>query len=231
MSRVTSLALLPLLGLAPSACSSGAPGAVAKGPDRYEVTGRDPAAPFDHPPVDVPPVSRATRRMTVEMLEGSVPVVAGAAADGTPIQWTRTVKGQRVSRFSIDEYGAALGRPDYRTTTEEPTEPSALYVKFMDDMARDVCGQIVAADATRADGADRTLARFAPLDAAGSPDEVRTNLRYLKLRFLGQRVADDDDAGIADLETLYQAASTSSPRDGWQAVCVGLMTSPAFHVY
>lgn len=225
-------ALLFLFGLA-AACSGKAGAIVTDDPNAAGHVGveSEPAGPFDHPPVDIPPRSRGTRRLSVDMLEGSVPVVAGARADGTPIQWTRTVKGRAVSRFELGEYGAALGRPDYRTTTEEPIEPNALYAKFMDDMARDVCGQMITADAARPEGAEGSLARFAPLDEAGTPAQIGENLRYLKLRFLGQHSADGDDAAVADLRAVYDAAAVDAPREGWRAVCVALFDSPAFHVY
>jgi len=220
-----------LLAALVAGCSGSAAPPPSPEPGRVQVTGTEPAGPFDHPPIDVPPESRGTRRLSVDMLEGSVPVVAGTSADGAPIQWSRTVKGQPVSRFALSEYGAALGRPDYRTTTEEPTEPNALYAKFMDDMARDVCAQMITADAARPDPSTRALARFAPLDEPGDPAAVNENLRYLKLRFLGQHAEDGDDAAVADLRAVYDAAAATTPREGWRAVCVALFDSPAFHVY
>src|SRR5690606_638507 len=91
---------------------------------------------------------------------------------------------------------------------------------------------------------DRALYRFVDvLDTVEtSPAGVDQNLRYLKLRFHGVRVPDDDAQGIAPLRTLFargveaargtQSALTEAHvREGWRLVCVALMTAPEFHIY
>jgi len=72
-------------------------------------------------------------------------------------------------------------------------------------MARDVCAKMKTTD----------LQRF---------DDVDANLRYLKLRFLGEKVADDDAESVASLRKVYEAG-------GWSGACVALFSSPAFHLY
>lgn len=75
-----------------------------------------------------------------------------------------------------------------------------------------------------------------------SPAGVDQNLRYLKLRFHGVRLADDDVTRIAALRKLFDAVVTkaagtaSAPtqthvKTGWHALCVALITDPELHIY
>jgi hypothetical protein len=197
------------------------------------ITNEGPGLPVDHPPLELPPESRATKRLTVDMLEASLPIVAGVDGAGNAITWTIKRGGNtQVAALGDSALGKTLGRPDYAQITEEPALPTPLYAKFMDDMARDVCGKMVAADAALGESGARTLARLASLTDATDLTAIRANLRYLMLRFLGQKLADGDDDAVAPLLTLFQAASAGSDgKAGWTAVCVGLLTSPAFHIY
>lgn len=196
-------------------------------------TNEGPGLPVDHPPIELPPESRSTKRLTVDMLEASLPVIAGVDGAGAPITWT--IKGggnTQLAALGDNALGKTLGRPDYAQTTDEPALPTPLYAKFMDDMARDVCTKMVAADVAAGESGARTLTRFASLSDATDLTAIRTNLRYLSLRFLGQKVADNDEDTVAPLLALFQAAAGATDgKAGWTAVCVGLLTSPAFHIY
>ncbi len=161
----------------------------------------DPAE-FEHPPVDLPPQSRGIKRLTVSQLRNSLPVVAGNG-----ITWTTKHGGEEVDLLGPRALAPTLGEPDFVQTTTEAAEPTALYVKFMDDMSRDVCVKMNAAG---------TLTKFEDVDA---------NLRYLKLRLLGEKIADDDTESIADLRAVHTSGG------GWVPVCVAVMSSPAFHLY
>ena len=119
--------------------------------------------------------------------------------------------GAEVEALSQQALGLTLGSPDYIYVTEEPAQPTALYAKFMDDMARDVCGKM-----------GEQLVRF---------QDPEANLRYLMLRFLGEKVAGTDTQTTAPLRAVFDAASESDSATGWQAVCVSLFLSPAFHLY
>ena len=44
--------------------------------------------PIGHPELELPPESREIKRMTVDMLAASIPVVAGNDTDGNEIAWT-----------------------------------------------------------------------------------------------------------------------------------------------
>jgi hypothetical protein len=173
------------------------------------------------------PQSRNARRVSIEMLRRSFPVVFGNDLSGQPITWT--IGG----RSGFDAYSRALGEPDYADVVDENLDPSPLYLKFMDDAARDGCNKVLAADFGRSDPAQRALLRYASLTDA-QPDAVNANLRYLRLRFHGLHVADSDDAPIAGLRQLLtdsMAASGGPVKDGWRAVCVALVTAPEFSLY
>ncbi|HLT32082.1 MAG TPA: hypothetical protein VK013_18730 [Myxococcaceae bacterium] len=197
---------------------------------------RSEGLPPNHPEVDELrslATSRGSGRLSVNQLRLSFPLVAGQTPDGEDISWG-----------NLERYAAALGEPDYADVTIENLDPSPLYAKFMDDASRDVCGRILDNDPQLDAAQDRTLYRFVDvLDTVETnPAGVDQNLRYLKLRFHGVRVPDDDAQGIAPLRTLFargveaargtQSALTEAHvREGWRLVCVALMTAPEFHIY
>ena len=180
----------------------------------------------DHPPLDGPPASRSVTRLSTEQLRLSLITTFGTDAGGKPMAWSFQGKNGDIDALSDDGLAATLGKPDYVQVMAEDLSPSSLYVKLVDDMARDVCPKAIAADAGRAQ-ADRVLTRFAGADEAAQAK----NLRYLKLRFLGE--ASEDDDPVADLAAVYAAAASGADAEdsGWTAVCVALLTSPAFHLY
>lgn len=183
--------------------------------------------------------ARGTRRLSVDQLEATLPVIAGSDQNGASITWTYTVRGTPLVATSDQALGKTLGRPDYVSVTAEPAEPDMLYAKFMDDMARDVCTKMLSADLARSSSASRTLVRFASTSEVGDTAAVLENLRYLRLRFWGEKVS--DDASLTPELTLFEQAvataaaagqSTSAQAQaGWKAVCVGMLNAPAFHLY
>ena len=196
---------------------------------------------FEHPALEVPRLNRHVKRLTVSMLADSIPIVAGKdsdSADANDITWTvpeladTEALGDDASFGLLDK---TLGRADYVSVTEEAAEPSALYVKFMDDMARNICGKMWEADHTR-EQENRQLVPFASMENLDDDEGVRANLRYLMLRFLGEKVADDEIEVLEPLEELINAVAAASPpgqqaEAAWEAVCVALLSSPAFHLY
>lgn len=209
------------------ACSS--PAGKEEASQGAEMEGIATAAGVENPGVEVPPASRAVKRLTIDMLAASIPVVAGRDAQGRPITWTLRIGNRQVD--ALDALSTTLGKPDFIEVTEENTEPSALYLKFMGDMAVNVCTKILDADEGRTNPEERVLVRFASLDETGRSATIDENLRYLELRFLGRRVAPDDEEAIAHLRDVFETASRSSPREGWLAVCVALLSAPEFHLY
>lgn len=202
------------------------------GSSGVETTPGGDVLPVDHPVLDPPIVSAAARRISIEHLRRSLPVVLGNDKNGEPITW------KVGSQKGLDVNGDTLGEADYLNTTEDNMEPAPLYLKFMDDVARDVCTKALDADAERTDAASRVILRHVePTDSVQSkPAAIDQNLRYLKLRFHG-----DVKAEIAPLRTLFdqavtQAAAGDTPtashvKTGWHVVCVALVTAPEFHIY
>jgi hypothetical protein len=179
--------------------------------------------------------TRWSSRLTIDRLEAAIRQVAGNDASGNPIEWR--VNGVPALNDSV--FGKVLGRPDYVNSSSEDKAPSSLYLKFMRDMARDVCSQMVAADLQRAPGVVRTLWRFVRIEEGPAEDiKVTQNLQYLLLRFLGMRLAADHPL-IANYRTVYEAGLKSSGQaketlaaqsEGWRGVCIGLLESPLFHI-
>jgi len=194
----------------------------------------DPAMPVDHPPL--PPLelgskSSQAQRLTVQQLRLTYPAVLGADAAGKPITW-RLGDG----RAGLDVMARPMGEPDYVFTTDEVLEPSPLYTKFVDDAARNVCDQALKADATAAPGKRVLTRKCDPMKDTlqSNPQAVRDNLRYLKLRLHGVKIAATYDAAVARLATLFDEAAKGakgSTSEGWRTVCVALLTDAEFHTY
>jgi hypothetical protein len=229
---------LPLFFGALAACSSGAP-PEPTGPSLTE-TPEMPSPPTDHPPIDPakkPVTSAVAQRVSIAQLRGAFPVILGKDVNGKDITW---MSG---SIPALDKMADVLGEADYAFVTQDNRDPSALYLKFMDDAARDVCGRALTADAARPKASDRVLLRYVgPTDtettnAAG----VAQNLGYLTLRFHGIKVKEGDTARTAPLLKLFTDSVTAAAAgkavtavevtEGWRAVCVALITAPEFHLY
>lgn len=238
------LALSAAAALAAACGSSGAPAPEeivpgGKGGPKVEAEAQKPSAPIDHPPVDpgVTVESAGVRRISVQQLRRSLPVALGKNDKGENVTWL--VDGEK----GLDKMAKTLGEADFVTTNEDTLVPTPLYAKFMDDAARSVCDQALAADFKQADEAKRTLLRHVERTdlPATAPEAFDANLRYLKLRFHGVKVAEGDEQVLAPLRELFtkgvQAAAGGEPltqehvKEGWRLVCVALVNAPEFHVY
>ena len=188
----------------------------------------------DHPEVAIPPTSAATKRLTADQIESSLPIVLGDETNGDPMGWTMSQYEGTFDAFVL--LSRSLGKPDYLEITEENREPSALYVKFMGDMARTVCEEALKSDISKDNPDDRVIVRFADWSETEDAQQINDNLRYLKLRFLADRIADDDDESVAALKAIFdtgaaEATTNQKAASGWYAVCVALVSSPSFHLY
>mgnify|MGYP001338435646 CR=1 FL=1 len=143
-----------------------------------------------------------------------------------------------VNALDQNVLGATLGRPDYLQVTHEPAAVDSLYIKLSDDMARNVCNNMISTDAVESDATKRELTRFIANDETQDNAAINENLRYLTLRFHGRNVT--DDAGVSELRTVFDGAVASEEDipsgstlalEGWRTVCIALLKSPAFHVY
>jgi hypothetical protein len=218
MSRLGSSLWSALVCVAALGCEGFIGGDSAGGPAGLDTEPAGNALPVDHPALDAPLTSAGARRLSIEQLRRTLPVVLGNDLQGQPITW------KIGSKQGLDEHADTLGEADYVDSTEDNLEPSPLYLKLVDDAARDVCTRALAADAARTDPTTRSVLRH--------PDDVDRNFRYLRLRFHGVRVDETDAAAIAPLRKLFeQATAAADTNQGWHVVCVALLTAPEFHLY
>jgi hypothetical protein len=233
MKRLGSMTAMMALGALAASCETPGTTGGEKAPEKVTI---DPHG--DVPAIDNDADTRTShlRRLKLDMLQASVPVLAGPDAAGAPIYWKVKISGVTQDGLSDKGYGKVLGRPDYIDVTTEQTAPSSLYMKLVRDMAQNVCDQIVKADTDRPVDQEKTLWRKAPIDGTATEAQIRDNLVYLQLRFTGYRVSADDPA-ITDMMTVYDDAvkgyvEVDPPPavEGWRAVCVALFEDPALHL-
>ena len=97
------------------------------------------------------------------------------------------------------------------------------------------------ADRKRIDTDPRVLLRDTTLESI-EPADVQANLRYLHLRFFGERPRAGEDPTIDALENLFFTAHDEAVAngdqvaktpvlEGWRVVCIAMMKSPEFHIY
>lgn len=153
------------------------------------------------------------RRLRVDQLRRSIPMLF----DG--ITWTDAQGNDRFTTMV-----ATLGEADYEERYEDETAPSPLFSKFMDDMAGQVCGKAVARDGQQQDPTQRVLMPYA--------EDVLRNLRFLRLKFHGIHVPEDSTVGLLGLRQLYRSVQAETGAlDGWNAVCIAMITAPEFMTY
>ena len=192
-------------------------------PDAQGADALDGASPDSAEPA---PTGRAPRRLTVEQLARSIPVITGGLA------WEEDFGEGPVDMLQL--LSGTLGAPDYLLVTEESLEPSLIIAKFMTDAAHRVCARWIERDKTLP-AAQRTLIvhdDWASMDA----EDVEASLAQLHVRFFSRPIGPDEVHVLAPWETLFFAAADAAPAgvaadDGWFAVCIGMMTSPETVLY
>ncbi len=177
----------------------------------------DPAeAALAFPPEIIEP-GRVRRRMNLDQLENAFLSVSGG------LNWTERQGQVDVSLFRA--LSATLGKPDYIQSTNEVLEPTALFQKFLDDAARQVCGKMIARDQERP--AQSTMMLWDE-----DEDGIQEHLQALILRF-HQRDLGAESADLAQWRWLYDSVvfMTDSRAERWNTVCVALFTHPDFYTY
>lgn len=162
---------------------------------------------------------RGLRRMDLDQLSASVARVTGGVA------WVDNSGNDQFETFA-----ATLGKPDYLDRTREDLSPSPLFQKFLGDAARVTCTTAVAGEASGEREAH--LLGDVPIAArwADSQALIEANLRELLLDFHGVDLP-EGDARLQPWAFLYESTEHTSddPVEAWTAVCVALMTHPAFY--
>ncbi len=168
---------------------------------------------------------RARRRMDIDQLRASVVRVT----DG--VDWMSGDTNQ------FERFDDTLGVPNYISSTSEDTAVSVLFVKFLDDMSRAVCRQLIARET--GEEARGVFFRF-DVNAETPPTaaEVDETLAYLLLRYHGRRL-DSSSPELQSWRDLIARLSTSMDADGnapntaqvYESVCVALIDHPDFYTY
>lgn len=172
--------------------------------------------------------TRQRKRMNIDQLDAALLGATGG------LTWTVAGKNQFAA------LSTTLGKPDFADMVIEDLAPSTLFQKFLQDAALNVCEALVAKDA-KAKPADRVYFVHAEPTATPAKDAaaVEKNLRYLLLRWHGRQLPQ----GAPQLENwrfLLAGAQktaaagkkpTEAAQQGWQALCVGLVTHPSFYTY
>ena len=162
------------------------------------------------------PAERARRRMNIDQLEAAFLRVSGG------LNWTERRNGRDESLFRT--LSVTLGKPDFIQTTNEVLEPTALFQKFLDDAARQVCGKMVERDQSSAQPI------LVPKDL--SDDKVNDHLAHLVLRFHSRSLA-ENSPDLAQWRWLYDTVSAVENDQSlrWATVCTALFTHPDFYSF
>ena len=184
------------------------------------------------PPEEEAPY-RSRRRMDLDQLNAALKTVSGG------FEWE--VNGEN----QFEELASTLGKPDFDTLTQEDLDPSAMFLKFLDDASRDICFRLVEQDVQRTESTRVLFHLASPEDTlANAPNAIELNMVYLLKRFHGMSsIASCEDCEEGDPNALgnelqqwvwlYQAAEhvSSSPQDAWRTVCIALINHPDFYMY
>jgi hypothetical protein len=168
----------------------------------------------------IEPPTRARQRLNIDQLSASFERMTGGLnwVDGDNILW-KTMS-------------ATLGKPDFAEMTQEDLLPSALFHKFLDDAARQVCAALVTAEVSGEAADQHLFVAVSPQDPMPGTAAVDTNLRHLLLAFHGKRYEASAPELIHWRWLLDSVHATSAdPTAGWNAVCVALFTHPDFYSY
>ena len=170
--------------------------------------------------------SRRRVRMNIDQLDDAIKNATGG------IGWTEGNGNNPTNVF--EELSLTLGKPDYIQLVIEDLSPSGLFLKFLDDAARSVCQKLVEEEYFNRTPTQRVLLGEVGLNATYESDAeaIDAQLIRLSLRYHGVHLPQDSGA-LENLRWLFQMAQwrAAQPEAGWEAVCVSLMTDPAFYSY
>ena len=161
---------------------------------------------------------RPAKRLSIQHLEKIIPRLF----DG--ITWQTVHRDGRKENL-FKKFARSLGKADYVNLTENNTEATPLFLKFMDDMASNVCKQAVDKDLKTPDQTKRIIIRH--------ERDIDTNLRFLRMKLHTVYVPPNSQKGIKKLRALYDQVQTKTQNrnTAWQMVCITMLTDPAFLVY
>ena len=168
---------------------------------------------------------RARQRMNIDQLDRAIQQVTGG------LEWTDD--GNNPQNL-FEELSLTLGRPDYIQVVIEDLSPSGLFLKFVDDAARSVCKKLVEVEVSERTVETRVLMGTVSPDANYVDDSAGIDAQLSRLSLLYHGISLQEDSGaLENLRWLFQMAQMrmGQPEAGWEAVCVSLMTDPAFYSF
>jgi len=165
-----------------------------------------------------PRYGRKARRVSLTHLKSMIPKLFNG------LDWTDSRNNSLFNKYS-----ATLGQADYIYQNQSHRTPTPLFMKFMDDMAGNLCNKAIKKDRENLK-AGKKPEELMILRHERSPDQ---NLRYLRLKFHTIYVPDDSTDGIKALRDLYDKAlaASQSADKAWELVCVAMVSSPEFFAY
>lgn len=159
-----------------------------------------------------PSFGRYAHRMSVLQLKATIPLLFNG------ITWTSG------SSNMFDVMSRTLGQADYLQLTFSTRDSTSLFMKFMDDMAGQVCKAAITKDLQTKAMETRSVVRY---------DDVNKTLRFLRLKFHSIYVPESSMESIQQLRTLYDRvlAKTKKEATAWEGVCIAVLTAPEFFSY
>ena len=178
-------------------------------------------------------LERPRRRMTLDQLDTAIQQVSGG------LIWSERRNNQDQNLF--ESLSSTLGKPDYIQRTSEDLSPSALFMKFLDDAARQVCNKRIEIDlnmiADPREEIDTSISLWGALSPEQTSSEdtvaIEQQLRALVLRFHSRTLPEGESPRLAHWRWLFETASLvdHTPISGWRALCIALITHPDFYSY
>jgi hypothetical protein len=170
--------------------------------------------------------TRKRHRLDIDQLDASIRQVTGG------IGWTEQRGSQEINLF--EDLADTLGKPDYIDSTQEDLSPNLIFMKFLNDAARQVCDRLsereVAEYARLGKGARHLFILISPTSTEDA--DIDANIQELMLRFHGT-YAQPDSPEFRQWRWLFDSSLhvAEKPSVAWRTVCVGLMTHPDFYSY
>ena len=185
-------------------------------------------------PEAVPVLERPRRRLNLDQLDRAIRQVSGG------LMWSERRNNNDVNLF--ESLASTLGKPDFIQQTNEDLSPSSLFIKFLDDAARQVCGKRIDMDLEaianlQTDMDTLAVSLWGPLNPEGNdqatPELINQQIRTLVLRFHSHTLPEGESPRLAYWRWLFETASLvdHNPISGWRALCIGLITHPDFYSY
>jgi hypothetical protein len=186
------------------------------------------ATRVDADPAEVVPsepayTARDWQRMDIDQLDAALRQTTGG------IGWTENIDGTEVNLFGT--LAGTLGKPEFLDSTEEDLRPGLLFQKFLGDMAKSACTDLIIRE-RRLTASERVFVRFVEFDSTATDAEgVRSTLVAAMLRFHGKRLQPDAPELEPWVDFVLERAAASDGETAWRATCVALLTHPDFYSY